>query len=474
MSLPGVSVELLDVPGSVVSAPTDTGIAFAVGLTERGLTGALPIVSLENFVSTYGDRQSYSVLYDWVQTFFREGGNKLYVSRAVGPAATTGTKNLLDGTSAVSLIVNALGVGAWSANYKVAVVAGTVGGTFEIQITDVANNVLESSGNLEDQASAAAWSLGSKYVRITVGAGTQDPVPVAAAALSAGNDDRAAITDTQRLAALNMFSLDYGPGQVVMPGFTTTQAHDQLVDHANAFGRVAVLDLIDTATVATLQGNTSKDRFTGAFAPWVRIPGLVANTTRVVPASALVCGLISRNDPALGANHAAAGRFGIANYCIGLSQSQWSDSDREDLNMSGINVIRQLYGSVTVYGWRSTVDPVADPDWISFGYGRLYMKLYAELNVVGQNFVFEEIDGQQGKTVGGFHDALAGTLMKHYNMGELFGDTPDQAFAVDTGPSVNTLQTIANLELRAICYVKMSPFAERVEIMIVKRSIQEA
>jgi hypothetical protein len=474
VSLPGVSVSLLDVPGSVVSAPTDTGIAFVAGLTERGLTGAQPIVSLDDFVTVYGGRQTYSVLYDWMQTFFREGGNKAYVSRVVGPAATTGTRNLLDSVAGTSLIVSALGVGAWSANYKVAVLAGTVGGTFDIQILDATNNVLEDSGNLADQASAAAWSLGSQYVRITVGASTQNPAVVAAAALSAGNDDRNNITDTQWANAINMFSIDLGPGQVVAPGRTTTNGHDQIVDHAEAFGRVALIDLIDTATVATLAGNISRSRFAAAFAPWVQIPGLVANTVRTVPPSALIAGLLSRNDPALGAGHAAAGRFGIANYCVGLSQAAWSDSSRESLNMDGIDVIRNMYGSVTNYGWRSTVDPIADPDWISFGYGRLYMKLFAELNVVGQNYMFEEIDGQQGRTISGFHDSLAGTLMRHYNAGELFGDTPDQAFAVDTGPSVNTLATIAALELRAICYVKMSPFAERVEIMIVKRSIQEA
>lgn len=474
MSLPGVSVTLLDVPGSVVSAPTDTGIAFAVGEAERGVTGAQAIVSLDDFINKYGTRQTFSVMYDWMQTFFREGGNKAYFSRVVGPSATTGFKNLLDGTSAISLVVTALGPGAWSANYKVAVVAGSVGGTFVIQITDASNNVLEDSGNLEDQAAAAAWSLSSDYVRITVGAGTQDPVVAAAAALSAGSDDRSNITDTQWLNAINEFSIDLGPGQVCAPGRTTTNGHDQLVDHAETNGRVALLDLTDTATVATLAANVSKSRMAGAFAPWVQIPGLVSNTVRTVPPSALIAGLLSRNDPSLGAGHAAAGRFGIANYCIGLSQAEWSDANREALNGDGINVIRVMYGAITNYGWRSTVDPVGDPDWISFGYGRLFMKLWAELNVVGQNFVFEEIDGQQGKTIASFHDALAGTLMHHYNSGELFGDTPDQAFAVDTGPAVNTLASIAALELRAVCYVKMSPFAERVEIMIVKRSIQEA
>jgi hypothetical protein len=49
----------------------------------------------------------------------------------------------------------------------------------------------------------------------------------------------------------------------------------------------------------------------------------------------------------------------------------------------------------------------------------------------------------------------------------------NNAFTVDTGPAVNTLQTLANLELHAACRVKMSPFAEWVQIQVVKRSITQ-
>jgi phage tail sheath protein FI len=291
--------------------------------------------------------------------------------------------------------------------------------------------------------------------------------------LSTGNDDRTNITDTQWLNALNLFTFDMGPGQVVAPGRTSTAGHTQLISHAEARNRVALLDLTDSASSSTLIANVGTSRFAAAFAPWLQIPGLVAGAPRTVPMSALVAGLIARNDPSLGTNHAAAGRFGLSNYGIGVSQAAWDDPTRQTLNSSGVNVVRLLNGSVTVFGWRSTTNAVSDPNWIDFGNSRQYMKLSAELNQVGQNYLFETIDGQQGKTVGGFHDALAGVLLAHYVAGELFGDTPDAAFFVDTGPTVNTLARIAALELHAVCSVKMSPFAEHVVIQIVKRSIQE-
>lgn len=473
MPAPGVDVSLLETPGSVVTIPTDTSTWFVAGLTDRGPVAPLLVLSLDDFVNKFGDRQAYSVLYDSLQMYFREGGNKVYMSRVVGPAATQGTLNLLDGSAAISLVATANGPGAWSNLYKVAVVAGGAAGSFVVRVTDVSNNVIEDSGDLLDTNSAVTWSQSSKYIRLTLGASANDPAVLAPTLLSAGNDDRNNITDAQWSAALAKFAPDLGPGQVSAPGRTSTTGHSQLIDHAEHNNRVALLDLVDSSSSSTLIANIATSRFAAAFAPWIQIPGLVTGSVRTVPPSGMIAGLLSRNDPGLGSNHAAAGRFGLSGYGIGLSQAAWDDSTRQTLNNSGVNVIRQLQGTVTVFGWRSTTNAVSDPNWIDFGNARQFIKLSAELNQVGQNFLFDDIDGQQGNTVGGFHDALAGVLLAHYTAGELFGATAEEAFSVDTGPGVNTLASIQRLELHAICYVKMSLFAEHVVIQVVKRSIQE-
>lgn len=477
MTRPGTVVTLREVP-SVVSLPTDTGTAFMAGLTDRGPLTAQLIRSLNEFVTMFGDRQSYSPLYDAVEVFFREGGDRTYISRVVGPAPTYGSKNLLDGSSAISLVATAIGPGAWSANYKVGVAAGVGAGTFKVQVYDSSDVLLEDSGDLLDVNAAVQWSnANSSYIRLTLGASSNDPAVAAASALSAGTDDRSNITDTQWLNALNLFSNDLGPGQVLAPGRTSDTGHSQLTDHAEANNRVALLDLADTATVATLESAAAavSSRFGAAFAPWIVVPGLtsVPGSTRTVPPSALVAGLIARNDPSYGPNRPAAGNAGISRFATGLSQVAWTDANREALNDNSVNVIRSMFGGVRVYGWRSLTDPVTDASWIDFGNARLFMSISAELDAVGENFMFDEIDGQNGETIGNFHSALAGVLLDHYNRGELFGDTADQAFNVDTGASVNTLQTIAANELHAVCSVKMSPMAEYIAIEIVKRQVSE-
>jgi phage tail sheath protein FI len=336
--------------------------------------------------------------------------------------------------------------------------------------------VLEDSGDLADQNAAVNWSQFSQYVRITLGATALNPALLAAAALSAGTDDRTNIVDAQWATALALFTADLGPGQVSGPGRTTDVGHTQLTAHALANNRVAIMDGPNTSTVATLQASAvaSRSRFGAMFAPWVVIPGIVIGSTRTVPPCALVAGLIARNDPSLGTNRPSAGNAGVALFASDLSQLGWDDASRQTLNSSGVNVIRDIFGQIRVYGWRSTVDGNADPSWIDFGNSRLYMLLATELDQVGENFVFEEIDGQNGKTIAAFHDALAGVLLEHFTTGELFGSTANEAFLVDTGPVVNSLVNIANLELHADCHVKMSPFAEYVPIRVIKRQVTEA
>ena len=471
MSRPGVDVSLLDTPGTI-SALSNTGVWFVVGQTDRGPTVPMTVGSLDDLVSKFGNRVSYSVLYDALEVFFREGGAQASISRVVGPAATIGSLNLMDGAAAISLVAAANGPGAWSNQYKVGVFTGSVPGTYVIRVADINNVLLEDSGDLPDQGSAVAWSAYSTYVRITAGVSALNPAPAAYTALPSGNDDRAAITDAQWQTALDKFTSDLGPGQVSEPGRTTTVAFGQLISHAETHNRVALLDMPNVPTVATLLGVTAKSRFAAKFAPWVVVPGLTTGTIRTVPPSALVAGLIAKNDPSVGVNRPSAGNAGQSLFVTDLSQPSWIDSDRQTLNAAGVNVIRRFNG-IQVYGWRSCADPVADINWLPFNNARLFMTLVDELNDAAANYMFYEIDGVNGNTVSGLNSSLIGVMMTHYQLGELFGSSPSECFVVDTGRTVNTPQSIQRLELHANVYVRMAPFVEWIKILVSKRPVTE-
>jgi hypothetical protein len=436
---------------------------------------------MSEFVRIYGARVTYSYLWDAIDCYFKEGGSRAYIGRTVGPAPVYASHTFVDGSAVATMIATAKSPGAWANALTVQILAGGGGGTFVISVAD-ASGVLEVSPDLADVAAAINWSQSSDYITVTDNVtSSQDPAVVGATALTGGTDDNTNIVEDNWTATYLLFSRDLGPGQVIAPGHTTLGGQTALLAHAEANNRVAIVDAVDSGSKATLksaaaalQGAVPGNRHAALFAPWAVVPGIVAGTTRTVPWSAIEAGIISRNDAHLSPNVAAAGLVnGQSVYAIGLSQPAFSDSDREDLNDSSVNVVRRLFNGIMAYGYRTLVEPDGDPNWVTFSNSRLYMAIVAQSDAIGERYVFDNIDGK-GLTFKEFGGELAGMLGVFYGEGSLFGDTADTAYIVDTGSTVNTLDTIADLQIRAVLRVRMSPFGELVHIDIVKKLVTEA
>lgn len=471
MARPGVVISTADAPPAR-GLPTDTGVWFASGVTEKGPTGkAVKVTSLADYQRTFGNRASYAqLMYDAADVYFREGGTEMYVARVVGSAPVLSTLNLKDSGNANTLRVDAKSPGDWANALRVAVVAGSGAGTFQLVVSNSAGTELERSGDLADVAAAATWSTSSAYVDVTA-VGTNDPVVVAATALAGGTDDRASINSAGRTAALSLFTKSLGPGQVSMPGITVTEAHQALAQHASENNRVALCDLPDTNVVGTLTALADTVRsgghgsYAGFFGPWAVVPGVVAGTTRTVPLSAVQAGLESRRDQSFSPNVQAAGEDFPYRYVTQLTVD-FSDEDRETLLFAGINLAKNNYGVLQTYGYRSAEDPNTSPTWWQLNHARLRMAISANAERIGSSFLFKQIDGQ-GHTTSRFENALKGLLLGYYEQGSLYGDTPEQAFTVGVGTSINTPETIAAGELHAVLEVRMSYGAELVSIDIV-------
>lgn len=474
---PGISVKSrASQPSS--GTPTDTGIWFVAGLAAKGPTDrAREVNNMAEFVRHYGSRQTWAILYDAVETFFAEGGSRAVVARVVGPAATQSTLALLTGASP-SLAVDAIGLGPSA--LSVQVIAGTANAANRVLVIFESGVEVGRSYELTSVTEAVTWSQTSDYVRVRA-TGAALPDVLAATALGAAVDDRAAITDTHRAAILARFTKGFGPGQVSFPGATTPAMHAALVAHAAANSRVGILDAPDTAVLGTLTGAADSARALvtadeydqgAAFAPWVIVPGVVRGTTRTVPPSAAVAGLIAYNDGrGVSPNAPSAGpRNGRFRYVLNVTQPDFTDPDRQTLNEKGVNLLRPLPDGPTLYGYRSL--GTATSAWRSFGASRVRMQVTALASAIASNFMFSQIDGR-GLVVGEFHGALTGMLTDLWRSGALYGATPDEAFRVETGPQVNTPTTLANDELHAVLAIRTSPFAEFVEIEIVKVPITE-
>ena len=240
---------------------------------------------------------------------------------------------------------------------------------------------------------------------------------------------------------------------------------------------MALVDLPDTATPATLvasvQGlaTTKGVRYAQALAPWLSYPG-PAGAPVTVPFSGVQAALIARQDALSGnPNQTAAGAAGIHRMTLGLSQ-EYSDDTRESLNEQGVTLAKVKYGSVRTYGGRSAAGP-ADTNWLPFGNSRVLMALAHEADAVAENYVFKQIDGGR-RIFASLEGDLNGVCLRYFNVGALFGASPEEAFDVDTGEQVNTPATMAAQEIHAVIRAKVSPFGEWVRLDIVKVPIEQA
>lgn len=474
MSRPGVEVHnRTAVPARGVES--DTGVLFMGGISPKGPTDrGYELNNMADFERLFGARQAlYAVSYDAADAFFREGGMRLVFSRAKGPAAAIDTLALNGAVGAAAIAADSWGES--DTNITMQVVAGTAAGTFVLVVFDGGVEV-ERSYDLIDPAAAVGWGLNSGYVRIRA-TGAVNPIVQGPTALAGGTDDRAGITDTQRLAAVNRITKGVGPGQVAYPGSTTATMQDGLINHAKTNHRFALLDGADTSSNTTLATAADAVRasatipsdgpsYAAIFAPWIVVPGVTTGTSRTIPPSAIAAGLIARNDGATGnPNQPAAGANGETRYAIDLSQAEWTDAVREALNAKGVNVFRTIQGRIRLYGYR-TLTETSDTPNLALGSARMRMAVSSRADNLGEEFLFKQIDGR-GRTIAEFEGALAGMLQEYWQMGALYGESPDEAFSVDTGPSVNTPTTLGNNELRAVIAMRTSPFGELVRLEVV-------
>lgn len=457
--------------------PTDTGVAFMVGLADAGsLTVPGKCQSAGDFAALYGPRSATNaVLYDSVDDFFQEGGDEVFIGRVAGPAAAAAALTLQDAGAKPTVVVTALTPGVLGNALFVRV--AVAGANYTLTVEDSLANVLETHGPFASASGNAPLlaDVSSTRVAFTQSAGTGfttlAPIATGPTALSGGTDDRTHVVIANYVTALGTFTPDLGPGQVLVPGVTNSVVPgiwSALLTHASVNNRWALMDMDDTATAATLIAGIASIQSSalasyGAF--WAGsqvVPGLVPGTSRTVPASAAVSALCARVDSLGNPNRAPAGNKLPLTYATALTKT-WAFSDVQALNAAGINVLLNRFGTLENFGMVSPVSPTVDSVYWQANRARCRMALKARCQERGEDFLFDEIDGK-GLDIAAFGSAVADECKKLYDVGALYGATPAEAFAVNVGPSVNTATTIANGELHAQASVRISPFAQFVEI----------
>lgn len=457
------------------SVPTDTGRVGVALITEKGVFDAKkPVRSLQDFVTRYGARQSYSVAYDWMDLFFREGGHEAFVLPARGPAAAKATAAVAASTSGTAFTINASSVGEWGNSLSYQIIVGPSGGNNR-QIVILLDGVeVDRSSEFTANTDAPTALANSDYVDPPVlGAGTGLVAAGSVTALAGGTLDRTNITQTEVDAALDLLVSDLGPMQLAAPDWQTSQCHTSLRARANTANRFALPDAPDGSSKSSLStlGQAGQADANGldsyaVLQPWLSIAGISGGAARSVPPSAFVAAKIAQTDPSAGPIQAPAGEYGQATSGLVLGVKQtWSDQDQLDLEADGVATIISENGVVSLDTDCTGVDPDgADAEWLQAGVSRYRMSLVARLGAAASPFRHTAITRAK---IAQLDTALTGILLSDETNGQLFlndGETAGQSFAVDTSDTVNTTQTIQSGQINAAVAFRPAPGADFINI----------
>lgn len=455
----------------------NSGQVFLIGVAERGPRDrAVKVTSLAGYEAEFGGRQPFSAsLYDSVRTFFEEGGYQAIVARVVGAAAAVGTLSLLDrqGTAVPTLRVDAIQPGAWSTGVRVEVVAGTTAATYRINIYG-ADGKVEAYDDLATVAAGVEALLSSKWVRGTdlgspaVGSAALPALRVPTA-LSAGSDDRAAITSTTVIASANLlFGKDWGTGAVAAPGYPASAVGAGLLAHAKATRRVALLagevGDSDSAVVADALALAADGQYAGIAHPWVTFP-LGSGIGRQSP-EAFVAATRARAHATIGPWQVPAGERGRARFITG-TVSTVDQAGATALSDGRVIPVATIAGITKVYGWRSCSTL---PDFRQLT-GQDAVNAIADAAAAAlEPLVFATIDGR-GSLLSDVYATLDGLLQPIARAGGFFARFDSFGNEIDAGYSVQVSPNVTGDEVSAQIAIRLSPTAEWIRVTIVKAAL---
>lgn len=478
--MPGVIVQTSTRSGPATPMRSPSGQFFVVGLAERGATDA-PILmrDMADVDALLGARTAFSAMHDQLKTFFAEGGLQAYAARIVGPAATKGTLTIndRDGSPGPTVKIDAASAGAWSSKVTIQIADGSATDTFRV-IVRLDGDVVEDITNLKTVPEAVIKFKESFYVRLTdqgsdaTTDANKRPAVTAETPLSAGTDDRASVDSATYIAALSRFKKELGDGAVAIPGQTGSTVWEAMIEHCEQNNRLAILAAAANETAGSLKSlsATVDSEFAGLFVPWVGISDGAGGQRFISPEGAVAGRRAAAHDQ-VGAWRAPAGVMGKMNTVVSVQQMFTAD-EAQDLDDAKVSVIRTVKGSVRLYGWRSLSSNVADYAYLTNR--DVLNTLVVQAEDALEDYVFAPVD-RKNQLLSAINAELVGLVEPMRAAGGLYenidpvsNEQIDPGYKVETGSSVNTPQTLANNEVRARLYVRVSPTGGLVTLTIVK------
>lgn len=224
---------------------------------------------------------------------------------------------------------------------------------------------------------------------------------------------------------------------VAVPGATTKTQQAAIIAHCALMrDRVAVLDGAVPGKPDSvkpdeinLNGQSSAGSYAALYYPWIRTAGPdPTGTLHDVPPSGHVVGVYARSDAQRGVFKAPANEpvLGATDLTV-----RYSRQAQEVLNPAGVNLIRLVTGSITVWGAR-TLSNQTDMRYVST---QRYLCFLRDTVTAGTAWaVFEPNGTSLWKSL---TRNVTAFLLDQWQSGALLGATPEQAFFVKCDEATN-------------------------------------
>jgi phage tail sheath protein FI len=234
-------------------------------------------------------------------------------------------------------------------------------------------------------------------------------------------------------AALALFAGIDEIALVAVPGAGDSDIHAEVIAHCENVGdRFGILDAPegDDFDPDVIKGDTANSTYAAMYYPRIEVFDPVDNARAFVAPSGHICGIFARIDTERGVHKAPANA--VVRGAVGL-EHRLSRADQAGLNPDGINVIRELNGSIVLWGAR-TLGGDANGEWKYINVRRLFLFLRESIDEGTQWVVFEPNDTALWAKISRNVTAF---LTNVWRSGALFGTTPAEAFYVRCDASTN-------------------------------------
>ena len=510
--MPGINVTTAVRTGPTGNGDIVAGQWFVVGEAERGdITKPTLCRSFSDYVREYGDYQAGN-LYQYVKTYFDEGGTRCYVQRVLGASHATATKTFQDtaGSPANTITFTAKNPGKWGNTLSVEILTSAdatvaISGYFRVKI--YLNSVLIfTSRDLKDVPDAVNFINNSRTVNHLIVASNEsasalNPKAYAATALTGGANGTNAATAAEKVTGLSLLTEDLKNGAVSVPGVYDNTTRDGLLAHAEAYNRIALWSFaagtsVDTAiTTAASEYTDTAASYTAYYWPHIKVPspsttelasyvaaGATATTAEPDPESATVticptayaAAARARAIQASGGPwRAGAGQISTSKTIVELNQAV-SPSESDRLDEGRVNAIRKIGNNFRVYGARSVSSDETNWKYITLRDTINHIVYGVESRM--EQFVFNTIDSR-GNLFGRIEASIVAFLDPMRVAGGLYEARNDQGKLVDPGYVVtidgtnNPNSQLAQGIVKASVGVRVAGVIDLIEVEVTKSTL---